>query len=74
MTEFLEYLKSSELVYEVQSYFGVKAANEGPEKKKFKVGNKFYYYLFLLGTELGERTLKFELVQVIFFIAIIFFR
>jgi hypothetical protein len=58
MTEFLEYLKSSELVFKVQSFCGVKAADEGLGKKPFKVGNKFVFYLFLLGTELGEGTLN----------------
>lgn len=55
MTEFLEYLKSAELVFKVQTYFGVRpTADEGADKKNFKVTHKFFYYLFLLGTELGE--------------------
>lgn len=55
MTEFLEYLKGSELVFKVQTYFGVRpATDEGADKKNFKITNKFFYYLFLLGTELGK--------------------
>lgn len=57
MSEILEYLKSSELVLKVQTYFGVQSiptVDEGPDKKRFKIANKFFYYLFLLGTELGK--------------------
>jgi hypothetical protein len=60
MTDILEYLKSSELVFEVQKFFGVRPSEEGNSKKPFKATNKFFYYLFLLGTELGERTLIFS--------------
>lgn len=45
-------LNSPELVFSVQSYFGV----EKDDKSKFRVKNKYFYYLFLLGTELGEQT------------------
>lgn len=55
MSQILEYLKSSELVFKVQTKFGVRATiEEEPDQKKFKVSNKFLYYLFLVGTELGK--------------------
>lgn len=43
-------LNSPEVVSNVQSFFGV----EIDEEKKFRIKNKFFYFLFLLGTELGE--------------------
>lgn len=43
-------LNSPKLVFEIQKYFGV----ESDEEKKFRVKNIFFYYMFLLGTELGD--------------------
>lgn len=46
-------LNSAELVFKVQSFFGIEKVEKNDEKK-FIVRNKFFHYLFLLGTELGE--------------------
>lgn len=51
MLEIIDYLKRPELVAEIQNYFGVKVSeNQG----KHEVKNKFWYYLFIVGTALGD--------------------
>lgn len=57
MLEAVNYLKKPELVAQIQEYFGVKVlkGEEEQEKKKgFEVTNKFWYYVFFLGTALGD--------------------
>ncbi|XP_017782329.1 PREDICTED: sphingosine-1-phosphate phosphatase 1-like [Nicrophorus vespilloides] len=50
----IEYLKTSELVFRVQNYFGVQVKEDGKDKREFIVTNRFWHYLFLFGTELGD--------------------
>lgn len=45
-------LKSSELVVKIQKYFGVKYTDDN----NVMISNKFWYYLFIIGTELGDET------------------
>ena len=47
------YLNSPELVFKVQSFFGIEKV-EKDDDKKYRARSKFFHYLFLLGTELGE--------------------
>lgn len=54
-------LKNPHLVAKVQNYFGVRllknaddAAGDSEKNRKFEVTNKFWYYLFLIGTGLGD--------------------
>ncbi|XP_055386487.1 sphingosine-1-phosphate phosphatase 1-like [Condylostylus longicornis] len=89
MTNFVDFLKSPELVIRVQEFFGIKYVHrkrkratsetneensetesvslspspngnlkkyedEISEQKKIIIQNKFWYYIFLLGTELGD--------------------
>ena len=61
----MSYLKEPELVAKIQTYFGVIT---NPEKspdnsdssessgKKYVIANKFWYYLFVFGTALGDET------------------
>lgn len=58
------YLNSPELVFKVQSFFGIEKV-EKDDKKKFRANNKFFHYLFLLGTELGESKATKSLVQLL---------
>ncbi len=51
MSNLWNYLNSPELVFSVQRFFGVEKVEKDD---KFRVGNSFFHYLFLLGTELGE--------------------
>lgn len=53
MSDAWEVLSSGELVFKVQSYFGVEKV-EKEDKKEFRVRSKFFHYLFLFGTELGN--------------------
>lgn len=53
MSNVWRYLSSDELVFKVQSAFGVERVDKD-DRKKFRVTNKFFHYLFLIGTELGE--------------------
>lgn len=53
----MEYLKDPVLVANIQNYFGIKICKDnrnGSGNKEFKVTNKFWYYLFVLGTALGD--------------------
>lgn len=66
----IEYLNKPELVVEVQKFFGVQYHQTSADKKKkpddrskvdatndlegITVTNKFWYYLFIIGTELGD--------------------
>ncbi|XP_022900250.1 sphingosine-1-phosphate phosphatase 2-like [Onthophagus taurus] len=67
--EVIEYLKSSELVADIQQYFGIHLPhlekknennftnNKGKSKEDnppYVITNKLWYYLFKLGTELGD--------------------
>ncbi|CAO1332999.1 unnamed protein product [Diamesa serratosioi] len=63
MNKTLNYLRSPELVYKVQNYFGVEREkqideplqeNQNNETPKYSIQNKFWYYLFIIGTELGD--------------------
>lgn len=53
----MEYLKDPVLVANIQNYFGVKICTDnknGKGNKEFEITNKFWYYLFILGTALGD--------------------
>lgn len=50
-------LSSPQLVYKIQNYFGLERT-DGKKDEKFIIKNKFFYYLFLIGTELGKSSLK----------------
>lgn len=63
MNEKLNFLRSPELVYKVQNFFGVEREkqvdeplqeNENNKTPKYSIKNKFWYYLFIIGTELGK--------------------
>lgn len=56
-------MNSPELVFKVQSFFGIEKVEK--DKKKFRANNKFFHYLFLLGTELGESKATKSLVQLL---------
>lgn len=61
----IDYLKNPILVANIQKFFGVKLCeneatkvNKSPEhsskKKPYEITNKFWYYLFVFGTALGD--------------------
>ena len=50
MSKIWNYLNSSELVYKVQNFFGLERVKDD----KIVIKNKFFYYLFIIGTELGD--------------------
>lgn len=64
----MEYLKSSELVAQIQKHFGVhihelekssgnvtpSQTNISGQNKGYIIKNYFWYYLFVFGTELGD--------------------
>ncbi|KAJ8982898.1 hypothetical protein NQ317_004328 [Molorchus minor] len=56
----MDYLKKPELVAKIQEFFGVhtiKNENEyNPQKNNFTITNKFWYYLFVFGTALGDES------------------
>lgn len=62
----MEYLKQSELVVKIQNFFGVKKLKESEDitsnlkkcssETKFVIDNKFWYYVFMFGTALGDET------------------
>lgn len=57
MLEVVDYLKKPELVARIQEYFGVRAVKDEKKQrnqKGYAVTNKFWYYLFVLGTALGD--------------------
>lgn len=55
MSGLWKYLNSPQLVYQVQTFFGVERSNDNDQKDvKYRIKNKFFYYLFLIGTELGK--------------------
>lgn len=56
------FLNSPELVFKVQSFFGIEKVDKDDDKK-FRIRSKFFHYLFLLGTELGESCLEKAFVQ-----------
>lgn len=66
----IQYLNRPELVVKVQEFFGINYNNNDDKKKDreseedhikdpvpgITVTNKFWYYLFIIGTELGDET------------------
>lgn len=58
----MEYLKDPQLVADIQKYFGVRTkkqvtpqnGNSRQSGGEFEIGNKFWYYLFIFGTALGD--------------------
>lgn len=54
MPNLWKFLNSPELVFKIQASLGVERLDKDDENKKFRIRNKFFYYLFLIGTELGE--------------------
>lgn len=44
------------LVVKIQKFFGVQTQtnNTKPDSPKYVIGNKFWYYLFVFGTALGD--------------------
>ena len=67
MNNILNFLRSPLLVFKVQNYFGVEREkqvdeplhdNQNNETPKYSIKNKFWYYLFIIGTELGECTFR----------------
>ncbi|KAG5890598.1 hypothetical protein JTB14_005115 [Gonioctena quinquepunctata] len=61
----MDYLKDPILVARIQNYFGVKTefSNDGSTRKtnerdnnRYVIENRFWYYLFLFGTSLGDET------------------
>lgn len=53
MSKIWNYLNSPELVYKVQNCFGLERVKDD----KIVIKNKFFYYLFIIGTELGDLAL-----------------
>lgn len=62
---YIEYLKEPILVANIQKFFGVQLlshtkenGNKSPQhagaKKEYEITNKFWYYLFVFGTALGD--------------------
>jgi len=60
------YLNSPELVFKVQSFFGIEKV-EKDDKKTFRANNRFFHYLFLLGTELGDELFYGLFIPIFFF-------
>lgn len=68
MWKTIDYLKEPHLVANIQKYFGVKILCDGhcnnlntrvyktqcDKKKEYTITNQFWYYLFTLGTALGD--------------------
>lgn len=62
----MDYLKSPELVWEIQKWFGIKTYNPKERtnnqsdsdsmKNYYVIGNKFWHRLFMFGTALGDET------------------
>lgn len=52
--EIFTYLKHPGLVANIQKFFGVKIVNS--KGNEFEIQNKFWYYLFVFGTALGDET------------------
>lgn len=60
----IDKLKGPELVMRVQRFFGIESreassgeiAKDGQPQLDYKIGNRFWYFLFILGTELGDET------------------
>lgn len=60
----VNYLKEPILVANIQNFFGVELANsragnnlvhqDSDQKKEYRVTNKFWYFLFVFGTALGD--------------------
>jgi hypothetical protein len=44
-------------VHKVQNFFGIESVDtkkDDDSEQKYRVKNKFFYFLFIIGTELGE--------------------
>lgn len=57
MSAAVNYLKEPQLVANIQKFFGVKTTNDQGDcdkKKGYEITNKFWFYLFTLGTALGD--------------------
>lgn len=55
MSALWNYLNSPQLVYEFQKACGIERRSDGKtEEEKYRIKNKFLYYLFIIGTELGN--------------------
>lgn len=54
----MQSLKEPELVAQIQNFFGVKRKSHKSEDngRGYTIENKFWYYLFLFGTALGDET------------------
>lgn len=50
----IKYLNSPELVVKVQTLLGIEYPDNKAEQGGIRVQNKFLYYLFIIGTELGD--------------------
>lgn len=53
MSRLWNYLNSPQLVHKVQNFFGIERLDKDDDKK-YRIKNKFFYYLFIIGTELGN--------------------
>ncbi|XP_070505319.1 sphingosine-1-phosphate phosphatase 1-like [Chironomus tepperi] len=63
MSKIWNYLNSPELVYKVQNFFGL----ERTKDDKIIIKNKFFYYLFIIGTELGDELFYGIFIPMCFF-------
>ncbi|VEN50576.1 unnamed protein product [Callosobruchus maculatus] len=54
----MDYLKGSELVADIQKFFGVRKVRDktNPSSKEYIVENRFWYHLFVFSTALGDET------------------
>lgn len=53
--DMVEYMKQPELVAKIQNYFGVRTEKANKDSKiEDLVTNKYWYYLFVFGTALGD--------------------
>lgn len=53
MSRLWNFFNSPELVWRIQSALGVERVDKDDDKK-FRIRNKFFYYLFIVSTELGK--------------------
>ncbi|KAL7044374.1 hypothetical protein ACKWTF_001898 [Chironomus riparius] len=63
MSKIWNYLNSPELVYKVQNFFGLERVKDD----KIVIKNKFFYYLFIIGTELGDELFYGIFIPLCFF-------
>lgn len=55
-------LNSPQLVYKIQKAFGIERT-DGKKDSKYQIKNKFFYYLFLIGTELGNDFITLNVIN-----------